>query len=255
METLRAIRRPDSGAAQIAEVLSVDPGLSVRVLQLANSPAFSPNRQIENLSQAVALVGMSQLESLVLSAAAHTCLPSGKLPGYDMKHFWQVAVRRGVLAKDLSALARQGEESACFTAGILHDMAIPFLVQQRPDDYIPIIETWHREGSDLSEIERERFDWDHAEVATWICDAWNLPENIASAIGGHHADRDTIYACPIPVKLVAVLREGSDEAQYNAEVEELVHRTSEQFHLPEETTRKVIDESLTRANSLARLII
>ena len=66
METLQRIRDPESSASGIADVLALDPGLSVRLLRVANSAAFSPSTKVENLAQAVALVGLSQLESLVL---------------------------------------------------------------------------------------------------------------------------------------------------------------------------------------------
>ena len=75
VETMQRIRNPESSAASIAEVLGMDPGLSVRVLRLANSAAFSRGKKVESLTQAIALVGLSQLESLVLSIATGSAAP------------------------------------------------------------------------------------------------------------------------------------------------------------------------------------
>ena len=76
MQTLERIRDPEACASSVADALSVDPGLSVRVLRLANSAAFSARNKVENLSQAIALVGFSQLETMVLSVGV-----SGAMPG------------------------------------------------------------------------------------------------------------------------------------------------------------------------------
>jgi HD-like signal output (HDOD) protein len=60
MQILQKIRSPYSSVSSIAESLSLDPGISVKVLAIANSAAFSPSKRVENLTQAIALVGLSQ---------------------------------------------------------------------------------------------------------------------------------------------------------------------------------------------------
>lgn len=254
METLRLIRDPKSSASHISEVLSVDPGLSLRVLHLANSAAFSPNRHVDNLSQAVAVIGLSQLESIVLAASANRCLPRDPYPGYCMKRFWRVSVRRGVLAKEIGRALRAGEDSVCFSAGILQDMAIPFLLQQRPDDYPPVIEAWHRDAGDLAALERERFDWDHAEVATWICAAWKVPEPIAAAIGGHHGTGDAASKCPLPVRLVALIGGLSDEAQTAREMEAVTQAVAMHSDTNADDAKDTVNRALEKANQLAQLL-
>ena len=90
---------------------------------------------------------------------------------------------------------------------------MPFLVNHRPAEYGPIIDTWHAGGAALLEAERERFDWDHAEVATWIAQEWDLPPGMASAIGGHHTPGDPLYDCPPPVALVANLSDAEESLE------------------------------------------
>ena len=52
LQILQKIRNPDSSAMDIAKSLSLDPGLSVRLLGIANSAAFSPKNRVDNLRQA-----------------------------------------------------------------------------------------------------------------------------------------------------------------------------------------------------------
>jgi HD-like signal output (HDOD) protein len=251
METLQRIRNPESSASSIAEVLAVDPGLSVRVLRVANSAAFSPTKRVENLTQAVALVGLSQLESLVLSVAAASAVPRESCAGYDFNRFWRAAARRGVIARAFARILCPARESESFTAGLLQDLAIPFLAHTHPDKYGPVLARWHEGDEDLVKLERETFDWDHAEVGTWICSEWALPENIASAIGGHHGDPECRYDCPPPVALVASIRENGNQSG----VETLVETAHSPHGVPPEKTRELIESSLRSAEELARLML
>ncbi len=250
MEALQKIRNPESSASDVAKTLALDPGLSVRVLRIANSAAFSPLKKVENLSQAVALVGLSQLESIVLSAAVSASIPRVESEGFDYRQFWRASVRRGIMARSLAQLVNPTRVSEAFTAGFLQDLALPFLVAQRPTEYGPVLKEWRDTGRSLDELERAVFDWDHAEVATWICHEWDLPENIASAIGGHHKPNDDEYDCPPSVSLVAYLGEAEDELW----VEALVERAESRYSIPREDARKIVESSVAAAEDLAQMI-
>ena len=56
MEIIRLTRDPDSSATDLAEVLSNDPVLATRVLQIANSPAYGLAREVTTVERATALV-------------------------------------------------------------------------------------------------------------------------------------------------------------------------------------------------------
>jgi HD-like signal output (HDOD) protein len=250
METLRKIRAEGSSASSVADILSVDPGLTVRVLRMANSPVFSPVRKVENLPQAIALIGMSQLESLVLSVAVGTALPRSDTHQYDFKRFWRASVRRGVTARALAAVLCPPRAAEAFTSGFLQDLAVPFLAHMRPREYAPILEAWLNGNDDLAALERSEFPWDHAEVATWLCSEWDLPEKTASAIGGHHGNDDDIYDCPPPVSLVALL----GETDQPTDVEALVEEAHASHNIPKEVTQALVSSSFQEADDLSRLI-
>jgi HD-like signal output (HDOD) protein len=251
VQTLEKIRDPESTAASVAEFLSFDPGLSVRVLRLANSPAFSPRRKVENLTQAIALVGFSQLETMVLSVGVRNATPTQPSPGYDATRFWRASARRGVLAHSLASLLCPAKRSECFTAGFLQDLALPLLATRGPEPYGSVLEQWHRDGGKLCELEREVFEWDHAEVATWICNDWNFPENIAAAIGGHHGTRYAGHEPLAPVSLVSWL--GEDEHHLGTEA--LIEEAHSRFGIPLDETKKIIASSFEKGDALAPLML
>jgi len=252
MQILQKIRSPYTSASDIAQSLSVDPGLSVRLLGIANSAAFSPINKVENLTQAIALVGMSQLESLVLGVGVAKGIPKQTCQWHDPAEFWLTSARRAMLAHELAQVICPAKESECFTAAFLQDMALPFLACHRSDDYGPVFKKWHLEGGDLAQLERERLDWDHAQVATWICSEWGLPENIALAIKHHHGtasgeDHETLG----PVRLVSIIREDDS----NNGVDEMIAKAETVYNIPPEKMHSMIEPSFEKAKDLARMIL
>lgn len=251
MRTLERIRDPNARAISVAEALPVDPGLSVRVLRLANSAAFSARNKVENLSQAIALVGFSQLETMVLSVGVSGAVPGQSSLGYNATRCWRASARRGVLAHSLASILCPARGSECFTAGFLQDMAVPLLAARDPERYGPILERWHAEGGDLCEMEREIYDWDHAEVATWMCHEWDFPENITAAIGGHHGAGYDGYDHLAPVRLVAWLREDGEDIGLDA----LTADAHPRWGIPMGSVQKLIEPSFEKGDALARLML
>ena len=252
MEILQKIRSQDSSAADIAKSLALDPALSVRILSIANSAAFSPIKKIENLTQAIALVGFSQLESLVLSAGVARGMPAQACQYYDPKTFWLASAKRAMLAHELARMICPAKESECFTAAFLQDLALPFLACKKSKEYEPILEKWYLEGGDLAALERQVFDWDHTEVATWICSEWGLPENIALAIKTHHRSSADINYEPLgPVRLVSFIHE---DVSSNDGVREMIEEARTGYNISEEKMQTIIESSFEKAEDLAQLI-
>ena len=251
MEILQRIRSPYSSAQTIAEAIALDPGITVKVLSIANSAAFSPRNKVNNLTQAIALVGISQLESLVLGVGVAKGIPNQACQWHDPAEFWLAAARRAMLATELARVICPSRESECFTAAFLQDMALPFLACHRSDIYGPILEKWHLDGGDLAEIERESLAWDHAEVATWICSEWGLPESIAAAIRSHHGEELDDHEILEPVRLVSILREG----EKHSGLEEIRALAIETHGISPQEMKEMISQSFEKATELARLMV
>lgn len=201
LDTLDAIRHPHATAAAIAAPMSADPGLTVRLLSLVNSPAYGPSRPITSVEQAVAMAGVANVESIVLAVGVAVASPSQNVEGLDHDRYWRAAARRAAIARAFAQELHPQSAGLAFTAGLLQDMAIPFLAVAR-SDYRPLLTEWHGGGDDLHELEASEFGWTHGEVAKWLCAEWKLPEELSIAIAGHH-DESAIPG----VRLAAPFRE------------------------------------------------
>jgi HD-like signal output (HDOD) protein len=205
IKLLGLLRDPDTPMAEIAGQVEMDPGLTVRVLQLINSAAFGLLSQVSNLQHATSLLGRSRLESLVLAFAAAETVPRD-MGCLEPQKFWEAAARRATLARLVAQRLHAATQAEAFTAGLLQDIAVPLLAGIKPEAYAKLLDRWHQEpGADLDAGERELFGYDHATVGALMAEDWGLPEYLIQAVGGHHSANGEADVDPA-VRLVALLR-------------------------------------------------
>jgi putative nucleotidyltransferase with HDIG domain len=184
---LRALAdSPYATAADIGEVVSKDPALTVRLLKLVNSAYFGLSRRIDTVSRAVNVVGMRELRNLSTAASATEVFT--RVPGelVDMAAFWQHSVYTGLVARALARRCRVLHPERLFTAGLLHDIGRLLMLTELPDDVGRMELARLNTGRDSCEIEREMIGFDHAEVGQVLLRHWNMPPNLCTSVLYHH---------------------------------------------------------------------
>jgi len=248
LEVLALLRNPDVAVSGIAERIMTDPSLSIRVLKMANSAAFGVQRKIDDVGHAVVFLGRRPVESLVLSVAIRDALPQSPAPGFVASRFWHTAARRAAAAQSLADALHPRTASMSFTAALLQDMAVPLLAHRRVEDYGRVLRHWHSTGGDLAHIEADEFGWTHADVAEWLCDAWEIPPTLAAAIGAHHVGDASSEEVPPAVHLVSLIQETSED------LEPLIEAARDSYMLDPDQTRSAVQDAFERAADLARFL-
>lgn len=247
-DVLRLIRADESTNADISQGLAADPGMTVRVLRLVNSAGFGLRQTVDDVSQAVQLIGRSSLETILISAAVHETLPRKSRHGFDASAFWNLCAQRAAIAGTLAGELCPGRRSFCWTAGLLQDLAVPLLVEQEGPVYGSILQDW-RDGSEpLDALEREVLGADHTEIARKICESWDFPAPLTEAIATHHTAND---GEPQPERLVALLRVG-DESCIDGEPGGLsdMYAAAEKCGLDLDVASSCVERGLADAASL-----
>jgi len=243
ISTLKALRDPDSSMKKVGELVSTDPGNSVRVLKLVNSAAYGLRRPVNNVNHACTMLGRTTLEGIVLAVAVGDAMPRGDTQGYRPERFWRAAARRATTARALAEVLDPASASASFTAGLLQDLAVPLLAHHKPG-YDPMLEQWVHDGGSLEDLERESFGWDHATVAGWLCEDWCFPGTLGSCIAGHHEQEGV----PAPVSLVSLLGEAEDQG-----VEEMIERAHQFYNAPADRVVDAVKRGIVQGQHVARL--
>ena len=247
-EVLRRLREPASTSKDIAEVMSMDPYLTSRVMRTVNSTAYAPRTPIKDLEHAITMLGESELERIVMMLGAKMALPKD-VPSYvDMDAFWKRASRRAVIARGVADLVAPAKAGLCFSAGFLQDFSVPLIAASKGREYADVYEASTDQSTQLHELEQKRFGWDHAELGGLVCREWELPEDIAAAISTQNEPESELR--PDPVYYVSDLPDEDDETWR----ERFKDQVLAQYDVSEEALDKLLDEADGKARELVRLI-
>lgn len=186
LEILQEVENDDWSAKSMAAIITKDPGLTARVLKMANSSFYSRGNEISSVNRAVLVLGASMVKCLALSVAIFN--PPRELKdkgGFDIRTLYTHFLSTAIAARQLAEKTGFAKSEEAFTAGLLHDIGVIYILKVSPMEYADILKE-HESGKDLVKMERELFDTDHAEIGYLISRKWKLPASLQNAIGNHH---------------------------------------------------------------------
>lgn len=187
------LSRPNPRPHIIAEIIGEDPGLTARLLRLVNSSFFSVPQRIETVSEALRLVGHSQVRDLALVTTMMTSF--GEIPTdiVSMNEFWLHSLAAGVGARAVARAVGELNVERYFLAGVLHDIGRLVLLTGEPYRMRQVI-LRAREGNLLLYVaELEEFGFAHTRVGEELLRSWGLPLYLQHASGYHHAPLKSVH--------------------------------------------------------------
>lgn len=198
-----AVNDPNSTVEDIAEVISGDASITVRLLRMVNSAYHGLSRKIVSVREAVTALGTLQIRDLVLATNVTDAFDGVPPELINMEEFWKHSLACGLIARSLAKTARLEELESFFLAGMLHDVGRLLMLQRLPEIMAELITRAKREDLPLHPLERERFGFDHAAVGEALLNAWGLPATLGEAAGSHHAPqravKNPVLSCVVHV--------------------------------------------------------
>lgn len=170
------IHSPDYSVQRLAEVIELDPGLTVRVLRLANSPLFGHVARIDKVSHAIVLIGEKALRDLVLATSVTNVFKGIPAEFVDMTTFWDNSATCGVVARLLAGQCRIREGERLFVAGLLHGIGRLVFYSRQPDRYRAVLKVRAAGEAAVLAEEIRVFGFTYAELGATLLAAWKLPE-------------------------------------------------------------------------------
>jgi len=187
LEIMQEIESPASSIQRIAQIISRDPAITAKVLQVANSAAFGMPERIHDTSEAVQQLGLTTVRSLALSAQIYGSFAPGRLKTFSAEALWSHLMKCGELARRI--LRREhadlAETEDAFTAGMLHDIGKLMLADSLPAEFAEALKLAATEQIPLSTAELEVFGATHAGLAAYLLGLWGLPAGVVEAVAFH----------------------------------------------------------------------
>ncbi len=174
---------------ELENIIKVDPGLTSRVLKVANSALYARSREITNLQTAIGLMGFKNLRSMVVLVTASS-LYRHQSSGWILKTLWKESVIAAFSCKAL-AISTGNRELAeeAFLAGLLQDIGKLAFALKQPEDYATlnqtITQTSQLPDEDLSRAEEDAYKITHKKLGSEILQQWNFPEMYVDVCKNH----------------------------------------------------------------------
>jgi putative nucleotidyltransferase with HDIG domain len=187
-----AIEDPDCTFDDIGEIISIDPGLTARLLRIVNSAFYGFSTQVETVTHALTIIGTDQLAQLVLATSVmgqFKGIPSDLL---DIESFWRHSIAAGLAARSIASLSGEYNVERFFVAGLLHDIGRLILCIKAPEETRETFKRAEASGKLLCIEEQKTFGFDHAELGGELLKAWNLPDRLVESITFHHSPAKSI---------------------------------------------------------------
>ncbi len=189
---------------KIAGLIRQDVATTAKVLQMINSAFFGLSTRVENPLQAVNLLGLDTIRSLVLTAGVFSQFEDPGIPGTSLDSIYEHSLAVGAGARNFAnafGMNRKQAEDA-LTAGMLHDVGKLILMTNFQQEVRQIVKLMQAENLTLFAAESRVLGVTHCEVGAHLLSLWGLSDQILEAVALH--DSPNQAACPTTNILAAV---------------------------------------------------
>ncbi len=173
----RLIDDPSSDVEDFAEVISLDPSLTAKLLQVLNSAYYGFGQTIDSIPRAVNMLGIVQIHNMVLGISAMTALnfPNDIVP---LKSFWRSSLFTGSLARELGQQMELRSSDRLFIAGLLHEIGHLVLYTKFPELARQSIQHAAENNLSTAEAEQQVLGCHYGEIGARLMEQWGLSEEL-----------------------------------------------------------------------------
>lgn len=133
-EIEEVIKKPDSDAKKLADVIERDAVISIRLLTVANSPIYRGTDKITTVRQAIPRLGVKETQSIVLTIASKSIYKTKNAQIMVlMEKLWLHSLASAYASKAIAQKLALGDVESFFLMGLLHDVGKVLLVRALTD--------------------------------------------------------------------------------------------------------------------------
>lgn len=176
------VSRDDTTIEAIADLVRLEPGLSARVVKMANSTHFGGRTKVESIMEAIQRVGLVGVQELVTFAVASQLIGRPLATyGLNAHDLWSRAVACALAASGVAERS-DVDRSDAYTAGLMHGLGLIVIdrhaVQQKRHAVLPSAGY----PVDYAPAERDWLGFSHAEAGAALLELWGFPASVCAAV-------------------------------------------------------------------------
>lgn len=218
-ELMAAVNEDGCDHRVVAGIIAKDIAMSAKLLQLVNSSFFGLGRRVSNVLEAVMLIGVKQIRSLLLGAYVFEVFPCHRLAEGSglIETLWQRSLQVAELAQAISLAEEQSGDrpDQAYLGGLMHKIGLLIFLSRKSEQCRQMFELARTAGRDVVD-ERGIIGVTHAEAGAYLMGLWGLPSRMVEAILLYQSPGRLVYDGVCAVTAVhaasALLAETSDDS-------------------------------------------
>ncbi len=184
-EIFLAMNDENLGLEDFSRKIAIDPSMVAKILRAANSPFYGMSGQIASIPDAIRLIGLRSVGTLLTTAAVMRSIAPPNCLEFNFRAFWEHSLATAVCSQEL-ARACGSSQTIAFAAGLLHDIGRLVLATHYPEELGSAIRRARDLDCPLYEAEISALGVGHAEVGAWLAEHWHFADPVSDAIRYHH---------------------------------------------------------------------
>ncbi len=183
LDLVSELRSPRSSAATVAAIIARDVAMTAELLKLTNSSYFSTSTTVSAPLQAVRILGLEIVQTLVLQLGIFKQFRGDEEMVRQIEQINAYSQALGDLAERVALAAGEPDSvaKAAHCAALLSAIGSLVLLNEKRSEYIAALETV---GPDLAlhEAEAARFGADHTLIGAYLLGLWGFSDVVIEAI-------------------------------------------------------------------------
>lgn len=185
---MEELQSSSASASSVGKIISEDMGMTAKVLQLVNSSFFGTAGHISNVRDAVVMLGIDIVKTLVLGIEVFSKASSSALSVISIDQMQAHSTETGAIAKSIATVEKMGRENIDYAtiSGILHDLGKLLFLEYFPDQYKDVIAAVQADKISYYQAEMKIFGVSHAQTGAYLLGLWGFPDPVVEAVALHH---------------------------------------------------------------------
>ncbi|MGB2742149.1 MAG: HDOD domain-containing protein [Cognaticolwellia sp.] len=166
----------ESMIEDFANVISIDPSMTSRLLQIANSAVYSFPGEISTISRAITIIGTQAIYNMMLVDVAATAFKHFSNQSIDLNRFWHMSVFCALATKNLAISAGIRDIERLFVAGLLQNFG-ELIVAKISPEVAKQCEKYHKELLPW-QLQQQVLNFTYTDISAELLKIWQIPEKI-----------------------------------------------------------------------------
>lgn len=172
----QVLANENCNSSQIAKVVSTEPGMTAKLLQMANSAALNPGgNRVTELKSAIARIGFANVRTASLAYAMEQIRNAPALASIrkPMNSLWEYSVKLAAMAHVAARRWTKVSADKALLAGLMHGVGKVYILARSAKH--PAL------FANPAVFQQINADW-HAAIAKAVLESWEISPDIVAAV-------------------------------------------------------------------------